>query len=98
MPKEDTQWKPGQSGNPKGKPKGSLSLVTILKRKLQEIDPEWDKETAEVLIEQYIKDALEKGDGQAIRDMMDRTDGKPTNKHEVEGNFTVIFDKEDEEL
>lgn len=23
MPKSDTQWKPGQSGNPKGKPKGA---------------------------------------------------------------------------
>ena len=87
----------GNPGGP-GKPKGSISLVAILKRKLKEIDPEWDKETAEVLIEKYIRDALEKGDGQAIRDMMDRTDGKPTNKHEVEGSFTVVFDKEDEEL
>jgi hypothetical protein len=23
VPKEDTQWKPGQSGNPKGKPRGA---------------------------------------------------------------------------
>jgi len=32
MPKEDTQFKPGQSGNPKGKPKGYISL----KKRVQE--------------------------------------------------------------
>lgn len=30
MPKEDTQFKPGQSGNPKGKPKGARDKVLIL--------------------------------------------------------------------
>jgi hypothetical protein len=28
MPRKDTQFKPGQSGNPKGRPKGSFSLKT----------------------------------------------------------------------
>jgi len=28
MPKEDTQFKPGQSGNPKGRPKGSRSKLS----------------------------------------------------------------------
>ena len=28
MPREDTQWKPGQSGNPKGRPKGARSKLS----------------------------------------------------------------------
>jgi hypothetical protein len=28
VPREDTQWKPGQSGNPKGRPKGSRNKLS----------------------------------------------------------------------
>ena len=98
MAREDTQFKPGESGNPTGRPPGSISLVAILKRQLEKIDPLYDKSTAEALIEQYLQKAMEEGDGQAIRDMMDRTDGKPTNRHEIEGNVEIHFDVEDEGL
>lgn len=38
-PPKSTQFKPGKSGNPKGRPKESLSLKTILRRELtQKID------------------------------------------------------------
>jgi hypothetical protein len=33
-PPKGARWKPGQSGNPKGRPKGSRSLATILKEEL----------------------------------------------------------------
>src|SRR6478609_25981 len=36
MPKEDTQFKKGQSGNINGRPKGAVSIKTILKRFLSE--------------------------------------------------------------
>ena len=96
MPKEDTQFKPGQSGNPAGRPKGSLSLVTKLKQKLEAALE--DGTLADQILDAYIRDALDKRDGVAIRDMMDRTDGKPTNRHEIESDVVIRFDPEDEEL
>jgi hypothetical protein len=35
-PPELTRFKPGQSGNPKGRPKGSLNMATVLERALRE--------------------------------------------------------------
>lgn len=40
---KDTQFKPGQSGNPDGKPKGTRHLSTIIRDILENID--WDKTT-----------------------------------------------------
>ena len=76
MPKEDTQFKPGQSGNPAGRPVGTLSLVSLIKSKLGEAHPEDGETYAKKLIGKYINEALENNDGQAIRDLVDRIDGK----------------------
>src|SRR5207237_10936888 len=35
-PPKVTRWKPGQSGNPKGRPRGSLNLATDLSAELGE--------------------------------------------------------------
>jgi Family of unknown function (DUF5681) len=36
QPPERTRFKPGQSGNPRGRPKGSLNMATVLERTLKE--------------------------------------------------------------
>lgn len=78
------QWKPGQSGNPKGRPK--FSLVGILKDLLQEI-PEGQKETEAVRLMRIALDKALEGDGQMLRDIINRTDGMPRQK--------IGFDTED---
>ena len=35
-PFEKAMWKPGQSGNPEGRPKGSKNKLTLIKQALQE--------------------------------------------------------------
>jgi len=42
MPKEDTQFKPGQSGNPSGRPKGTMK--DYLRRKLIDMTEEQKEE------------------------------------------------------
>ncbi len=64
-------FKPGQSGNPKGRPK--FSIVSIIREKLQAVSEDEKQSVAEQLIDEYI----ERADGTAIRDMIDRIDGRP---------------------
>jgi hypothetical protein len=87
-PPIETQFKPGQSGNPAGRPKGTLSLVSLLKRKLAEYIETTDEKKityAEALIIEMLKKALKDGDVAMIRDIMDRIDGRPTQRTELTG-------------
>ena len=70
MPKKDTQFKKGQSGNPNGRPKGSISLLSMIKRELED-----NPKMARRIVLAYLADA--EGDGVNRRDLIDRTDGKP---------------------
>ncbi|KKN72916.1 hypothetical protein LCGC14_0406200 [marine sediment metagenome] len=60
-------WQPGQSGNPNGRPKSSVT--TLLKNR----NPEDNKKVADTLYALAIR-----GDMSAIREYIDRTDGKVT--------------------
>lgn len=78
---ENGQFTPGNSGNPNGRPKGSISLVKILKDKLEQCPEGEDKETyAQKLVDRLVEIALNKFDKDSIRallDIIDRVDGKP---------------------
>lgn len=61
LPKNHALWKPGQSGNPKGRPRGALNPTTRL-RKLIDVEP----------ILKKLQKAAEKGDVQAARTLLER--------------------------
>lgn len=76
-----TQFKPGVSGNPAGKPKGTRSMGTILREMMSEEvsvlenGQQVRKPFADIIIRKLIKKANE-GNIQAIREIFDRVDGK----------------------
>lgn len=77
--KEDnlTPFQPGQSGNPKGRPKGSRNLSAILKDMLDQ-DVEEDGQLvkfSDAIVKRLIQKA-NKGDIKAIQEIFDRTEGK----------------------
>lgn len=69
----------GQSGNPKGRPEGSKSFRTLIKQFLEtaEVDVKGEKKDGyyAVVAALYNK-ATKKGDIKAIREILDRIDGK----------------------
>ena len=70
-------WKPGESGNPKGRP--VFSIVSKIKAKLQGV-PEGEHEALiDILIDEYINNVRKMGkmDAPGMRDLIDRFDGKP---------------------
>jgi hypothetical protein len=64
MPREDTQFAPGRSGNPAGRPKGSRNRSTLALEAIFEGE-------AEALSRRAIEMALE-GDGPAMKLCLDR--------------------------
>lgn len=63
-------FQPGESGNPGGRPKGSVSLVSALKRHLRE-----NPDDVKAVVQSTI-DAAKAGDHQARQLVFDRIDGK----------------------
>jgi hypothetical protein len=83
-----TQFKKGQSGNPGGRPKGSISLVNLIRRRLTE-----NPELADAIADNLIALAAQ-GDQKAInaiREILDRVDGKVPQQVDakVEGDIVV---------
>lgn len=88
FPNPDTQFQPGESGNPAGRPKGSRNLSTILREMLSEeveIEIEGKKEKCEfqeAIVKQLLRKA-NKGNLRAIQEIFDRVDGKAKQQVDV---------------
>lgn len=77
------QFPPGVSGNPNGRPK-LTKLTEALREQLAETNPDAPEETiAEAIAKTLIKLAIA-GDVAAIREVFDRTEGKPKQAIDVD--------------
>jgi len=85
-----TAWKPGQSGNPKGRPPAGWSWAELLREAGEEIDKKSGKPFKELVSKKLWKKCME-GDVRAIKELMNRMDGMPLQKVEakVRGDLIV---------
>jgi hypothetical protein len=88
----DHLFKPGQSGNPNGRPKGSgISITTAIKNELKKIPPGQDKATyLDLLVKRIMKKAIQEGDQQTIKQMWNYVDGMPMQTTDITTNGKEI--------
>jgi hypothetical protein len=84
---------PGVSGNPKGRPKGTVSITEAIRRKLNEMAPSTDNKEKrtylEVLIIRIMNKAIIEGDQQMISRIWNYIDGMPKQSIEHTGKMTL---------
>ena len=80
---EKGQFKPGYSGNPDGKPEGSLSITTEIKKKLKEIPEGQQKTYLELLINKIMHKAIVEGDQTTLKAIWNYIDGLPRESIDV---------------
>tara|TARA_R110002020_G_scaffold316911_1_gene532544 strand:- start:79 stop:444 length:366 start_codon:yes stop_codon:yes gene_type:complete len=85
------QWKKGESGNPTGRPKGSVSLETELRKRLS--DGEVGDRIVQDLIDEAIRQALA-GEYKFFNLIWERMDGKVTDRVSIQAE-APIFDEDD---
>lgn len=87
---EKNKWPKGVSGNPAGRPEGSVSIVEGIKRKLMEIEPENKKTYLELFLNSYFRKAIKDKDSQMMRDMINRIDGMPKQLTDITSDGKAI--------
>jgi hypothetical protein len=81
-PPKHTRFKPGQSGNPKGRPKKIPAIDELLAEVLGE---EKDGKTAAQVILMALRAKATKGDVRAAEVLLERAYGKVKERHELSG-------------
>jgi hypothetical protein len=89
-------WPKGTSGNPAGRAKGSLNKSTVLKMggnrvfsKHPETGEMMDVTRYHVVLEQLYELAMKKGNMQAIKEIIERHEGKVPDKKEISGGLNI---------
>ena len=73
----DGKFGAGNIANPNGRPKGTLSIVGMLKKKLEDV-PEGAKKTyAELLIDRILQMAIQDKNDQQIKNILQYIEGMP---------------------
>ncbi len=94
--KPDHLWKPGQSGNPKGKPKGSRHFSTLIREAITKVATDTGT-SDDVLIVQALVAKAKDGDLKAVDMVLDRVDGKAEQTINLDADVTVNDGLSDEE-
>ena len=83
-PPEKYRFTPGQSGNPGGRPKGTVNLTARI-RKVLEREQKDGRKIADVLADVLVKETLKNPAkmGAFLRDFIDRDEGKVSDRLEV---------------
>jgi hypothetical protein len=92
-------WPKGVSGNPAGRPKGQPMITPRIKRKLGEVcdsDPQ-KRIWAEVVVERLLQ-LVCKGNPQAIREVLERLEGKVRHEVQIDVSLDRIRQMSDDEL
>ena len=89
QPPKHTQFKPGQSGNPKGRTPG-LSITAMIREELEKVPKGQKKPAKQLLVERIIKKAINEGDKEMIKLCWHYMDGKPIQKNEEIGEQTEL--------
>ena len=91
IPPKEHHFKPGQSGNPGGRPKAKL-ITQAYRELLEELDPKERKTLAQQIARKVIDQAL-KGNLAAVKEVADRTEGKSVQplSHSGLGSEPIAF-------
>ena len=92
---EGKRFKPGQSGNPVGRPKGALNLKKLIAKIWNEeiIDDDGVPRIRVLKSIKALMDKAEKGDVRAFRELADRIEGRPAQilKNEYESSVDRLL-------
>lgn len=82
----DGTFKVGISGNPAGRGKGTFSIMTLIRKKMEEIPPgqvkQWKEQIAEIILEE----AVVKKNPKMIEMIVEYMDGKPKQSVDLDVN------------
>lgn len=86
-----TSFKPGKSGNPKGRPKKGETMTDIIKGVLEEEfrDNKGNKITFKIAMARKAAFLAVQGDMTAFKYLCDRLDGYPIQAAKVEGELNI---------
>lgn len=88
---ETGKFLPGNPGG--GRPKGSVSIVGEIKRRLQEIPDGQQKTYLELLVNRILKSAIQEGNDQQIRNILQYVEGMPNQpiQHDIGQETLAAF-------
>ncbi len=76
-----------------GRPKGSRNITTLLREKLEEVDPKCGMRYIDILIQQILQAALIEKNTKIIELIWNYVDGKPPQSLDVTSNGKSFFDE-----